>query len=83
MLAMILLQMHTTVRFHVYLGGNVFYVPAVTEIYYHMFVYSTHKILGCVTLSRKDHICAQTRELACTKLVLPQVMAKSIVCAVH
>ena len=32
---------------------------------------STHKIVGCVTLSRKDHTCAQTRELPCTKLVLP------------
>ena len=30
-----------------------------------------------MTLSRKDHICAQTRELACTKLVLPQVIGKS------
>ncbi len=32
----------------------------------------------CVTLSRKDHICAQTRELACTKLVLPQVLARGM-----
>jgi hypothetical protein len=32
---------------------------------------STHKIVGCVTLSRKDHIIAQTRELACTKEVSP------------
>lgn len=29
-----------------------------------------------MTLSRKDHTCAQTRELACTKLVLPQVLSK-------
>ncbi len=43
-------------------------------------MYSTHKILDCVTLSRRDHICAQTRELACTKLVLPQVMARGNMC---
>ena len=28
------------------------------------------------TLSRSDHSIAQTRELACTKIVLPQVMAR-------
>ena len=41
-----------------------------------LFFSSTHKIVGCVTLSRKDHTCAQTRGLACTKLVLPQVLSK-------
>ena len=35
-------------------------------------------IVGCVTLSRKEHSCAQTRELACTRIVLPNVIAKGI-----
>uniref|UniRef100_A0A1X7USZ7 Mutator-like transposase domain-containing protein n=1 Tax=Amphimedon queenslandica TaxID=400682 RepID=A0A1X7USZ7_AMPQE len=39
---------------------------------------SIHKIVGCVTLSRKEHTCAQTRELACTKEVLPLVMSKGL-----
>ena len=55
-------------------------VQLVTEIYH---LCSTHKILGCVTLSKKDHTCAQIRELACTRLVLPQVyMARGTVCIV-
>ena len=54
-------------------------MPLVTEIYH---LCSTHKIIGCVTLSRKDHTCAQMRELACTRLVLPQAMARGIVCIV-
>ena len=29
--------------------------------------YSTHRIIGCVTLSRKEHAVAQTRELEATK----------------
>lgn len=37
------------------------------------FVHSTHKIVGISTLSRSDHSTAQTRELACTKVVIPQV----------
>ena len=38
--------------------------------------FSTHKILGCIILSRKEHACAQTRELACTKLVVPDIVAR-------
>ena len=38
--------------------------------------FSIHKIVGCVTLSKKEHTCAQTRELACTKEVLPLVLSK-------
>ena len=37
-------------------------------------VCSTHKIVGISTLSRDDHSTAQTRELACTKVVIPQVV---------
>ena len=39
-----------------------------------IFMYSHHKIVGISTLSRKEHTTAQTRELECTKIVIPQVM---------
>ena len=42
----------------------------------------THKILGISTISRADHGIAQTRELACTKVVLPQVTARGQLCIV-
>ena len=35
---------------------------------------STHKIIGCATLTRQDHTIAQTRELACTRAVIPEVI---------
>ena len=37
---------------------------------------STHKIIGCATLTRQDHTVAQTRELACTctRAVIPEVI---------
>ena len=37
--------------------------------------YSTMKIIGISTNSRGEHQVAQTRELECTKLVVPQVIA--------
>ena len=37
---------------------------------------STQKILGISTMSRTDHSIAQTRELVCTKIVVPQVVAR-------
>ena len=37
---------------------------------------SNHKIVGISTLSRKEHATAQTRELDCTKIVLPQVVER-------
>ena len=37
---------------------------------------SNHKIVGISTLSRKEHATAQTRELECTKIVLPQVVER-------
>ncbi|XP_064401110.1 uncharacterized protein LOC135347149 [Halichondria panicea] len=39
---------------------------------------SNKKILGISTLSRAEHSTAQTRELACTKLVIPQVQSRGI-----
>ena len=35
---------------------------------------STHKIIGCATLTRQDHTIAQTRELACTRAVIPEII---------
>ena len=34
---------------------------------------STQKIVGVATISRTDHSVAQIREVACTKVVIPQV----------
>ena len=41
-------------------------------------MYSTHKIIGISTISRTEHNTAQTRELACTKEVLPQVLSRGM-----
>ena len=43
---------------------------------YSVYLLSTHKIIGISTISRVDHSTAQTRELACTKVVLPQVIGR-------
>ena len=40
------------------------------------FFLSTKKIVAVSTISRKDHGIAQTREVACTKVVLPQAIAR-------
>lgn len=37
--------------------------------------HSTKKVIGITTLSRKDHLTAQTREIACTRDVLPSVLS--------
>ena len=41
---------------------------------YYNYYDSTKRILGCATVSRKEHAIAQTRELEATKAVLPQVL---------
>lgn len=46
-----------------------------------LFFSSTHKIVGISTLSKPEHVIAQTRELACTKLVLPQVISRGNILA--
>lgn len=33
-------------------------------------------LTGLSTISRVDHVTAQTRELECTKVVIPQVIAR-------
>eukprot|EP00731_Ephydatia_muelleri_P000668 Em0001g668a len=44
----------------------------------HIVHFSTHRIVGISTLSRQQHRVAQTREVACTKIVLPQVIARGL-----
>eukprot|EP00731_Ephydatia_muelleri_P006665 Em0003g913a len=39
---------------------------------------STRRIVGIATLSRPEHRVAQTREVACTKIVLPQLIARGL-----
>jgi hypothetical protein len=43
----------------------------------------TMKTVGISTISRHDHHVAQTRELECTKVVVPQVIARYIQCHVY
>ena len=38
--------------------------------------FSTHRIVGISTIARSEHSVPQTREVACTKAVLPQVIAQ-------
>ena len=40
----------------------------------HMITFNTKRILSCVTVSRREHTIAQTRELEATKAVLPQAL---------
>ena len=40
--------------------------------------FSNKKVIGISTLSRKEHAVAQTRELACTQEVVPQVIARGV-----
>ena len=42
------------------------------------FIYSTKKVVGITTISRVEHATAQTRELACIKDVLPQVLQRGM-----
>ena len=65
--------MHTTLQCHACLEGEGLSVLIILDIYVHV-LHSTHKIIGISTISRADHATAQTRELACTKVVLPQVI---------
>ena len=41
-----------------------------------LYFFSTHKIVGISTISRAEHSVPQTREVACTKEVLPQVISR-------
>ena len=39
---------------------------------------STCRIVGIAAISRPEHRVAQTREVVCTKIVLPQVIARGL-----
>ncbi len=52
-----------------------FVLPCFWHIDY-VISFSTKKIVAISTVSRSDHGCAQTRELACTKIVIPQAIAR-------
>ena len=39
-------------------------------------MYSNKKVVGISTVSRKEHVAAQTREVVATKEVLPQVTGR-------
>ena len=62
----------TTQLYLVFQEGNIKHCCYSFMICWH----STHRIIGCVTLSRKEHAVAQTRELEATKTVVPQVIEK-------
>ena len=49
-----------------------------TDVLSHAYMYSNKRILACSTVSRKEHSIAQTREVVCTKLVLPQVLEQGL-----
>ena len=58
-------------------GDNVFIDNGNECMYtYYTHMYSTMKIVGISTISRGEHHVAQTRELECTKVVVPQVIAR-------
>ena len=38
--------------------------------------HSTKKVVGITTISRQEHASAQTREVQCTRQVLPQVIER-------
>ena len=67
--------MHTTVQCHVCLVGMHVEVLGFLSSVDRIFMWhSTHKIVDISTISRAAHASAQTRELACTKVVLLQVI---------
>lgn len=66
-------QMPTIQRFHASLEGILVQsVPNTMPC----LLFSTHRIVGISTISRTEHLVPQTREVACTKSVLPQVIAR-------
>ena len=72
------LQMLTIQLYLVFQEGisNLFNIKTPTILSIFLSQTSTHKIVAISTVARPDHVIAQTRELACTKKVLPNVIAK-------
>ena len=75
-------RMHIILLSLVYLEGTtcVYMYIACNVLILLQFLYSTKKIVGVCTLSRKEHSTAQTRELACTKEVLSNVTSRGTEC---
>ena len=48
--------------------------PYFMNSHYMAYFFSTKRILGISTMSRVDHLTAQTREIECTREVLPSVI---------
>lgn len=72
------LPMLTTPQYPVYQEGNYFCFCCIVGVYITASIDSTKKILGVSTLSRALHSIAQTRELACTKVVVPEVISRGL-----
>jgi hypothetical protein len=52
-------------------------VQCTHTLLYHNYYDSTKRILGCATVSRKEHVITQIRELEATKAVLPSVLEQN------
>ena len=63
---------HTTPPYRACLAGT--FVASKYAYLYCYKLFSNKRIVGISTVSRREHHTAQTRELAATKLVLPQVL---------
>ena len=75
---MILHPMPTIQRCHVSPAGNFIFTISGMLLFSIFNYYSTHRIVGISTISHSDHRIAQTRELECTKVVLPQVQRQGM-----
>lgn len=76
MLVTIQLAMPTTLLFHVYPEGTVQQQKTYSCspcVYNYC---STKKVVGISTISRLEHASAQTREVQCTRQVLPEVIKR-------
>ena len=78
MLGMTPQLMPSTQPFPVYRAGRIHLATCVYSFIIIISICSTHKIIGVSTVSRKEHSTAQTRELECTKRVLPQVQRRGM-----
>ena len=76
---MIRQQMPFTPQYHACLAGKY------TQCLYFSLLYcnSNKKVVGVSTISRTEHAVAQTRELECTKKVLPQVIGQGIIITIN
>ena len=82
MLDMTQLPMPIILLCHVYQEGKYSFCVqncVLCTFYLLLLQFSMHTIVGITTLSRDDHITAQTREYECTRHVLPQVLARGII----